>query len=146
MLVREFMRSPVVTCAPEATLWEASREMDRCNVGSLVVLGDDGHVLGIITDRDIALKAVGGGHDASTPVAEIMSKDIACLLPDADVFEAVKKMARWGVRRMPVVGVSGEVEGIITLDDVSAAVGNEMALLRTAVSTQMSGGLAWDES
>ena len=146
MLVSQFMQSPVVTCTPETTLQQACREMDRCKVGSLVVVGDDGHLIGIVTDRDIALKAVGWGHESCTPVAEVMSKSVVAILPDADVFEAAKRMANRGVRRMPVVGVSGAVEGMIALDDVTAAMSDEVALLRKAVSTQLSGGPGWDES
>lgn len=146
MLVREFMHSPAVTCSPGATLQHACREMERSNVGSLVVIGEDGHLVGIVTDRDIAIKAVGWGHDAGTPISEVMTKGVATILTDADVFEAAKKMARWAVRRMPVVGASGAVEGIIALDDVTAAMGIEMDVLRKAVSTQMSGGLGWDET
>ena len=144
MLVRNFMSSPAVTCTPEATLQSAARQMELHNVGSLVVVADDGHVAGIVTDRDIALRAIGWGHDASTTVADAMSKDVVVILVSADVFEAAQKMARWGVRRMPVVSVSGEVQGIIALDDVTSAMTEEMAALRMAVSTQMSGDPGWD--
>jgi signal-transduction protein with cAMP-binding, CBS, and nucleotidyltransferase domain len=146
MLVREFMCSPAATCKPEATLQFAAREMERCNVGSLIVVGEDNHLVGIVTDRDLALRAVAWGQDASTPVAEVMTKNVAVILPDADVFESVKKMARWGVRRMPVVDVAGEVAGMIALDDVAAAMNEELELLRRTVSTQMSGGPSWDEA
>ena len=146
MLVREFMCSPAVTCRPETTLQFAAREMERCRVGSLIVVGEDNHLVGIVTDRDLALKAVAWGQDAGTPVADVMTKHVAVILPDADVYEAVKKMAGWGVRRMPVVAVSGEVAGMIALDDVTTAMNEELDLLRRTVSTQTSGGPGWDEA
>lgn len=146
MLVRDFMSKPAVTCTPEETLQAAARSMDLHNVGCLVVVADDGHLAGIVTDRDIALKATAWGQDANSTVAEAMSKDIVVTLPDADVFEAAQKMARWGIRRMPVVSVPGGVEGLIALDDVSRAISDEMASLRRTVSTQTGGGPAWDES
>jgi len=145
MLVRDFMSSPAVTCTPDATLQSAAREMELHNVGSLVVVANDGHLAGIVTDRDIALRATAWGHDANTTVADAMSKELVVILADADIFESVQKMARWGVRRMPVVSPSGGVQGIISLDDVTRAMTEEMAALRRAVSTQMSGGPGWDE-
>ena len=146
MFVRDFMSHPAATCSPEATLQDAAREMDRRNVGSLVVVADDGHVVGLITDRDITVKAVAAGRDISTTVADVMSKAVANILSDADVFEAVQKMARRGVRRLPVVSVSGHVEGMVTVDDVTRAMTEEMAVLRRMVVTQLSGGPGWDET
>lgn len=145
MFVRDFMSSPAVTCTPETTLQSAARSMHLHNVGSLVVVADDGHLAGIVTDRDIALRATAWGHDIGTTVADAMSKDVVIILTDADVFEAAQKMARWGVRRMPVVDASGEVQGLIALDDVTTAMTEQMAALRRAVSTQSSGGPSWDE-
>lgn len=146
MLAREFMSSPAATCSSSATLRSAAQEMERRNVGSLVVVADDGHIVGIVTDRDIAIRAIGHGQDANSTVEEVMSKHVVVILSDADVYEAAQKMARWGVRRMPVVGVSGDIEGVVALDDVSKAMSDEVAVLRRAVSTQMSGGPGWDET
>ena len=145
MLVREFMHSPAVTTSPDATLAHAAREMDRFNVGCLVVVADDGHMIGIVTDRDIAVKGVGGGHDAGTSVSTVMTKSVATIQGNAHISEAASKMAVWGVRRMPVVGVSGALEGVIALDDVTTAMSDEIGFLRRTVSAQTSGGRGWDE-
>jgi len=144
MRVRDFMSSPAVTCTPEATLQSAARTMHAQNVGSLVVIADDGLLAGIVTDRDLAL-ATAWGHEADTAVSDAMSKKVVVILADADIYEAAQKMARWAVRRMPVVDGSGEVQGLIALDDVTSAMTEEMAALRRAVSTQISGGPGWDE-
>jgi len=146
MLVCEFMHSPAVTCNPDATLEHAAREMDRLNVGCLVVVTDGGHLAGIVTDRDIAVKGVGWGHDSATPVAKVMTKGVAVIQSDALISEVASKMALWGVRRMPVVDVSGELKGVIALDDVTTAMSDEIGLLRETVSTQASGGRGWDGS
>jgi CBS domain-containing protein len=145
MLVREFMHHPAVTCNPEATLEHAAREMDRFNVGCLIVVRDDGHVAGIVTDRDIAVKGVGGGYDSDAPVAKVMTESVAAIQGDAQISEVASKMAHWGVRRMPVVEVSGSLEGVIALDDVTMAMIDEIGFLRRTVMTQTSGGLGWDE-
>jgi CBS domain-containing protein len=140
MLVRDFMSKPAVTCTPEQTLEAAARSMDLHNVGCLVVVADDGHLVGIVTDRDIALKATAWGQGVNATVADAMSKRVVIILEDADGFEAAQKMARWGVRRMPVVNPSGAIQGLIALDDVTGAMADEMVALRRTVSTQMAGG------
>ena len=145
MLVCEFMHSPAVTCNPDTTLEQAAREMDRFNVGCLVVVTDDGHLVGIVTDRDIAVKGVGWGHDSTTPVAKVMTESVATIQSKALISEVASKMALWGVRRMPVVDVSGALKGVIALDDVTTAMGDEIGFLRKTVSTQTSGGRGWDE-
>jgi CBS domain-containing protein len=146
MLVCEFMHSPAVTCTSDATLEHAAREMDRFNVGCLVVVSANGHLVGIVTDRDIAVKGMGWGHDAATPVDKVMTRSVATIQSSALISEVASKMALWGVRRMPVVDVSGELKGVIALDDVTTAMSNEIGFLRKTVSTQTSGGRGWDES
>jgi len=146
MLVCEFMHSPAVTCSPDVTLEHAAREMDRFNVGCLVVVTDDGHLVGIVTDRDIAVKGVGWGHEAATPVDKVMTRSVATIQSNALISEVASKMALWGIRRMPVVDVSGTLKGVIALDDVTAAMSDEIGFLRKTVTTQISGGRGWDES
>jgi len=146
MLVCEFMHSPAVTCSPDVTLEHAAREMDRFNVGCLIVVTDDGHLVGIVTDRDIAVKGVGWGHEAATPVDKVMTRSVATIQSNALISEVASKMALWGIRRMPVVDVSGTLKGVIALDDVTAAMSDEIGFLRKTVTTQISGGRGWDES
>ncbi len=146
MLVCEFMHSPAVTCSPDATLEHAAREMDRFNVGCLVVVAADGHLIGMLTDRDIAVKGMGWGHGAATPVDKVMTTNVATIQTNALISEVASKMALWGVRRMPVVDASGELKGVIALDDVTMAMSDEIGFLRKTVSTQKSGGRGWDES
>jgi len=120
--------------------------MDRFNVGCLVVVTDDGHLVGIVTDRDIAVKGVGWGHEAATPVDKVMTRSVATIQSNALISEVASKMALWGIRRMPVVDVSGTLKGVIALDDVTAAMSDEIGFLRKTVTTQISGGRGWDES
>ena len=144
-LVREFMHSPAATCASETTVQAAAREMSHRNVGSLVVTRQDGEVIGIVTDRDIAVRGMGDGLPATTPVTEIMSAHVTTIPADGDVFDAAKKMASAGLRRLPVVDDTDILVGIIALDDLMAAPSQEIAALREAVTTQMSGGPGWDQ-
>jgi len=136
VLVCEFMHSPAVTCTPDVTLENAAREMDRFNVGCLVVVAPSGHLVGIVTDRDIAVRGVGWGLDAATPVDKVMTRSVATIQSNALISEVASKMALWGVRRMPVVDISGALKGVIALDDVTTALSDEIGFLRKTVSMQ----------
>jgi CBS domain-containing protein len=79
----------------------------------------------MITDRDIAVRAVAEGRAPETPVREVMSPDIHCVFADASVEEAAGKMGDLQVRRLPVLNRDKRVVGIISLGDVSRAGGAE---------------------
>jgi CBS domain-containing protein len=98
-------------------LVEASRRMRASGCGSLIVLGPNGRIAGIVTDRDLAL-ALGDTRDAGfLRVDEVMSHHVQTCRPDDDLAVALERMATAHVRRLPVVD-DGDVKGLISIDDI----------------------------
>jgi CBS domain-containing protein len=104
----------------------AQRMASRC-VGTLLVLDARGRPVGILTDRDIALRVVADGRPASeTTVAEVMTRDPKTISELAPIEDALALMRLHAVRRLPVVSPQGQLVGVVTLDDVLASVAEEM--------------------
>ncbi len=100
------------------TLAEAARAMREGDVGAVLVV-DDGRVSGILTDRDIVVRAIADGRDpTSTTVRDACSADVVTLTPDQDLDEARRLMQEHDVRRMPVVQ-DGRPAGILSLGDMA---------------------------
>jgi CBS domain-containing protein len=135
MRLREFMQAPVFACSPTATVAMAAREMEAHNVGSLVVTDSDEHIVGILTDRDLAL-SLAHGHDGALAVSEAMSADVVTIPDDADVHDAAATMDSHGVRRLPVADEEGRPVGIICLDDLYNYLTQEAITLYGAVRAQ----------
>lgn len=126
--IRDVMTKDVEAIAPETTVTEAARLMSRSDIGGLIVNTSDGTVCGIVTDRDIVVRAIAQGLDPEiTPVAAICSTDPVCLAPTDTLEQAVKIMANAAVRRIPVVD-DGSVVGIVSLGDLAIARQPESAL------------------
>lgn len=133
-MLRELCTKPVVTIGPDAPVRDAARLMRDKNVGAVVVV-NTGKPLGIITDRDITVAVVAADDDPGTvTVRDVMHRDPTVIHEDKGLFDAVKTFASSGVRRLPVVGKTGKVTGIIALDDVLMLLGNEMAHVSSALS------------
>ena len=127
---REIMTSSVRTAAPRTPLREVAVMMRDGDVGSLPVV-DGGRLVGIVTDRDIVVRAVAEGKDASAPVSEAMTTEIFSVRPDDFVFEAIRLMGDKQVRRIPVVGESGELAGIIAMADIALEMEDEREIAET---------------
>ena len=148
MKMREFVQIPAVTCSPEATVGDAARLLDRFNVGSLIV-ADSGRILGIVTDRDIALRCVAHGLAPSAPVTHVMTHTVATVAEGAELAEAADIMAAHGVRRLPVIDADGRPVGVVALDDLTRYLGKELDALTRALSAQIdtvhyAGWTDWD--
>jgi CBS domain-containing protein len=101
--VREVMTSDLKTVDAGAPVVEAARIMADADVDAVIMV-DSGQVAGIVTDRDITVRAVGRGHDpASTPVREVRSVELTTLTPEETVDDAVLLAREKAVRRLPVV-------------------------------------------
>lgn len=101
---------------------EAARLMDEEDVGSLPVVDEGERLIGILTDRDVAVRVVGRGLDPdSTVVGDVASTDVAVLTPDHDLDDALRLMAREQVRRVPIVVRENQLVGIIAQADVAHA-------------------------
>jgi CBS domain-containing protein len=116
--VEEVMTQDPRTVETGDTLVDAARIMREADVGAVVV-AEDGRVAGILTDRDIVVRAVADGRDASsTRVGDACSSDVTTLTPDQDIDEAVRLMREHDVRRLPVVQ-DGRAVGIVSLGDLA---------------------------
>jgi CBS domain-containing protein len=116
MRARDAIRKLPVTIRPEATIAEAARLMDQAVVGALVVV-DHERPVGIVTDRDLAIRAVGRRIPADSRVDSVMSSEPITLPADADVREAIAVFERHAVRRLPLVE-DGRMVGMLTVDDL----------------------------
>ncbi len=124
MLVRDNMTSDVRTVAPETAIKEAARIMAEADVGALPVAAD-GRLMGIVTDRDIAVRAVAIGRGPETPVAAVMSLEVLYCHEDENIGHIATNMAENQVRRLPVVDVDKKLVGIISLADIADARAHE---------------------
>ncbi|MFN3813440.1 MAG: CBS domain-containing protein, partial [Aquificaceae bacterium] len=98
------------------------------NIGSVVVLDDQSRPVGIITDRDVTLRVVYKGLDPkTTPLEQVMTKDLFVLDENMGLFEALMFMKDKGVRRYPVVNSEGKLTGFFSLDDVLFLLGKEFS-------------------
>jgi CBS domain-containing protein len=119
MQVREAMTKDVRLATPGQTIRDAARLMSECDAGILPV-GENDRIVGMISDRDIALRAVAKGLGPETPVREVMSKDqVLYCFEDDDVDDVAKNMGEVKVRRLPVVDRNKRLVGIISLGDVA---------------------------
>ena len=117
--VKDLMTQPPQLCTVDTTLALASQRMSSTGAGTMIVLNRHGRIGGILTDRDLAL-AVGTleGAVATATVGSVMTCGAHVCAPDDEVREAVARMARAKVRRLPVVAPDGDVKGLISIDDV----------------------------
>src|SRR5690606_28319567 len=100
------------------TLREAAAMMAAADIGSLPVSEND-RLVGMLTDRDIAVRAVARGLGADTPVRDVMTSDIKYCRDDEDVASVASNMASLGVRRLPVVDAEKRLVGIVALSNIA---------------------------
>jgi signal-transduction protein with cAMP-binding, CBS, and nucleotidyltransferase domain len=123
---------------------QVASDMARYNVGSGIAIDPDGRVAGIVTDRDLAIRGVARRLGIETPVKEIMSADVVALDENADPFDAAKRMADSGYRRMPLIGAGGLLKGVIALDDLMILFPQQTEHLAQAVASQAPSSLPSD--
>lgn len=141
MQVREAMTSDVKLVDSHQSIQDAARMMAECNVGSLPV-GDNGRLVGMITDRDIAIRAVAAGKAANTQVGQVMSKEVKYCFDDEDVSHVAQNMGDIQLHRLVVLNRDKRLVGIVALADIAncegAGAAGEMVC---GISTpQQSGG------
>ena len=120
MQVQQCMRTPAVTCSPGAKLVEVARQMEWEDVGSVVVVDDDGGIRGVVTDRDLAM-TIARELSSTTPVSEAIARPPIVIHDHEDVYDAASKMAAARCRRLPVVNAAGKLVGVVAIDDVIGA-------------------------
>ena len=125
--VREIAREAeeVVTTEPETKLRDVAKTMEDENVGSVVVV-EGGEPVGILTDRDVTVRAVARGLDADeTTAREVMTDDLVVVNANDTIDELIETFDAADVRRMPVVD-GNEIAGIVTLDDIAVLLSVEL--------------------
>ena len=119
MQVREAMTRDVRLATPDQSICDAAKMMSECDAGILPV-GENDRLVGMITDRDIAVRAVAKGLGPDTPVRDVMSTDkVHYCFEDDDVDDVAKNMGDEKVRRLPVMDRNKRLVGIISLGDIS---------------------------
>ena len=117
--INEMMTTDLQTVRDEATIEEAARLMRDADIGDVIVLTDDGHVSGIVTDRDLVVRAVAEGLDpAATRVDTILDGGVISVAPDESVDTALDLMRDHKIRRLPVIE-DDRLVGIVTLGDLA---------------------------
>lgn len=129
MRVRDLMSTDILCIKEDATLFQAASYMRNNNIGSLPVCDDAGHLKGIITDRDIIVRAIArcsgvrGPHDAAAltgiHAADIMSTGMISVSPDASIHDAALLLAHYKIRRLPVTEAS-RIVGMLSLGDIAS--------------------------
>jgi CBS domain-containing protein len=118
MKVRDAMSRDVRVASPEESIRNAARLMVEIDVGALPV-GENDRLIGVITDRDIAVRAVAEGKAPTTKVREVMSREVLYCYDDQSLDEIARNMAEVQVRRLPVVDRDKRLVGIIALGDLA---------------------------
>ncbi|KAB2953252.1 CBS domain-containing protein [Heliorestis acidaminivorans] len=116
--VRDIMTSDVKTLSSDQTLVDAAKTMSSIDVGAMPIV-DNGKCVGIITDRDIVIRAVAKGQDVkTTKIQSVMTKELITASPDTDIHEAAEIMAENQIRRLLITD-QGKLVGILALGDLA---------------------------
>jgi CBS domain-containing protein len=131
-LVKELMSKDVQVIGADQTIQEAAEQMRKGNYGMMPV-GDNNRMIGAISDRDIVLRAVAKGLDASTKVRDVMSPGIFWTFEDDSIDKAAEIMSKHQIRRLPIVNADKRLVGIVALGDFTV-VGSDIKVAAEALS------------
>ena len=126
MQVGEVMSVQVNIANPNQTIREAAQMMAEIDAGAIPV-GENDRLVGMITDRDIAVRAVALGKGADTPIREVMSTEVKYCFADENLEEVAQNMADIKVRRLPVLDRDKRLVGIVSLGDLAITDGPDSA-------------------
>ena len=118
MKVRDAMTRDVRMVRPLQTIRDAANQMAQLDIGVLPVEDND-RLVGMITDRDIAVRAVAEGRSCDTTIREVMSQDVKYCFDDQSIDEVTRNMADIRLRRLPVVDRNKRLVGILSLGDIA---------------------------
>jgi CBS domain-containing protein len=117
--VKDVMSSEPVAVRLDATIQEAAAGMREADAGALPVVADEGELVGIVTDRDLSVRAIADGLGAETTVAQVMTREVTTVEPSAEIEDALSVMRNEQIRRLPVVR-GGRLVGIVAQADLVA--------------------------
>ena len=141
---REIMTSSVQTATRDATLQEIAVLMRDGDVGAVPIV-ENGVLVGIVTDRDVVVRAIAAGKSADASVGDTMTTEIFSVKPDDFAFEAIRLMGDRQIRRVPVVTETGELAGIIAIADVALEMEDEREIAE-ALEEISSGAAFWKKN
>ena len=124
--IRNLMTSDIKTVGPDQTAREAASFMLSADTGSIPVCEND-RVIGMITDRDIAVRGVATGKGPDCSVRELMSENVVCARQDDDVQSVADMMSEAQVRRLPVLDDNDRLVGMVSLGDLARETSDESA-------------------
>lgn len=135
MKVRKMMHKGVEWVSPDTTVTALAKKMQQFDIGAIPI-GENDRLIGMVTDRDIAIRGVADGKDPSKLTArDVMTKGVIYCRDDEDIDEAARVMESKQVRRLPVIDANKRMVGMISLGDVSHAASAKIAAeLTRAVS------------
>ena len=141
MTVGEFCNRQVVIAREDESLMEAARRIRDFHVGTLIVVDQqDGRRIpvGVLTDRDLVVRVLAEGERdvGALVVGNVMTRELVTAREQEDLFEALKKMRSFGIRRLPVVNANGGLEGILAFDDLVELVAEELSDLSRLVARE----------
>jgi CBS domain-containing protein len=117
--VKDILTSDVEVVAPDTRIHEVARKMKELDVGSVPVCTGK-RLVGMITDRDIAIRTVAEGRDpGNTPVSDAMTEGVIFCYEDQDIDVARRLMEQYQIRRLPVVDAQDQLVGIVSLGDIA---------------------------
>lgn len=126
--VREVMTKDPVTLSVDTSVVDAARRMKEVDIGDVIVLDESDQICGIVTDRDIVVRAIAEQNDPTTTnIGDICSRDVTTVSPDDSVGDVVRLMREKAIRRVPVVE-GGKPVGVVSIGDLAVARDQESAL------------------
>ena len=129
---------PTITASVDTTAREAAHRMWTRNVGAVVVVNGQGKPIGVVTDRDIAVKVVAQGADpAVVRLGGLIARKPIVIREDVGILDATKLLSRRGVRRLPVVNRTGKLVGIVSLDDLLMLLGSELGHIASTLASEL---------
>lgn len=134
MALSDFCKGPVITASPEQNVLHAATLMRDKKIGSVVITKDE-RPIGILTDRDIVMRLMTDSKEAfNTKIQEVMTKNPYVVPEGIGIWELIKMMKKYAVRRFPVVSGEGKIVGMITMDDLIELMGEELSDLGHTIS------------
>ena len=135
MVAKDIMKTNVVTVPPSTLVTEAATIMREENIGSLVVVGVDKKLLGIITDRDIVVSVVANSESPlEVLVGDVMTSELITVQENESIFEVLRVLGKNSIRRVPVLR-GARLVGIVSVDDLIVLVVTELSNLASALSS-----------
>jgi CBS domain-containing protein len=127
MRAREIMTPEPACCTPDSRIDEAARLMREHDCGSIPVVENNGSnkLIGVVTDRDIAVRGVAEGRGPDEKVGELMTPNPRTCSPEDDVHEVEETMKRSQIRRVPIIDAAGQLVGIIAQADLARKLGDD---------------------